>query len=66
MVLNFKIDKNDKLWLLWCSSLRIEGKKILQGQDKSYKFVSKNQKLNALPLQIEHKPQVILILNQYL
>jgi hypothetical protein len=28
MVLNFKIDKDDKLWFLWCSSIRCEGKKV--------------------------------------
>ena len=25
MVLNFKVDPNDQLWLLWCSSMRLEG-----------------------------------------
>ena len=26
MILNLKIDSKDRIWLLWCSSLRIEGK----------------------------------------
>ena len=62
MVLNFKIDKSDRLWLLWCSSLRIEGKtyksKDLQTLERN---LPKNQTLNAMPLMIEHRPQVICV-----
>ncbi|CDW88079.1 UNKNOWN [Stylonychia lemnae] len=59
MVLNFKIDKNDKIWLLWCSSLRIEGKTYKSEDIKMVEFsVPKNQTLNALPLRIEHKPSL--------
>lgn len=58
MVLNFKLDKHENLMLLWCSSLRIEGNKIKQKQNKAYEFIPRNQSLNAIPLKIEHKPHV--------
>eukprot|EP00347_Sterkiella_histriomuscorum_P016999 403351049 len=59
MVLNFKIDKDDRIWLLWCSSLRIEGKTYKANEIKIMdKSIPKNQTLNALPLKIEHKPQL--------
>lgn len=28
MVLNFKLDHNNKLWLLWCSSMRLAADKF--------------------------------------
>jgi hypothetical protein len=28
MVLNFKLDHNNKLWLLWCSSMRLAADKV--------------------------------------
>lgn len=33
MVLNMKIDKNDKIWLCWCSSIRTFGDKDNSGED---------------------------------
>lgn len=33
MVLNFKVDAKDQLWLLWCSSLRLEGTGVSAGAD---------------------------------
>lgn len=33
MILNFKLDSQDRLWLLWCSSIRSEGKGLFMIED---------------------------------
>lgn len=33
MILNFKLDSQDRLWLLWCSSIRSEGKALYMIED---------------------------------
>lgn len=42
MILNFKIGKNDKIYFLWCSSLRIEN-----FLDKKFSSIKKTNELNS-------------------
>jgi len=50
MVLNFKVDKQGRMWFLWCSSLRVKGSEIEEMpkiQDKLNEEVFPEQIMNS-------------------
>lgn len=58
MILNFKIDNKNRLWFLFCSSLRIEGTHYSIKQPRKYSYTNKETLINAIPLKVEHKPHL--------
>ncbi len=61
MILNLKVDPDDRVWLLWCSSLRAESKtgKIVKPTTPPKGFEAKPYVIHQEPMRIEMKPNVI-------
>ena len=62
MILNLKIDSNEKAWLLWCSSLRTEESTheslVVSVPTLSQTNETKDYIIHQQPLRIELKPNV--------
>lgn len=58
--MNLKIDPDDRVWLLWCSSLRAESKtgKVVHPTTPPKGFEAKNYVIHQEPMRIEMKPNV--------
>jgi hypothetical protein len=49
MVNNYKVDKDGKVWFLWCSSMRLESNKPKRSQGKA---------MNAEPLSLNEEIKI--------
>jgi hypothetical protein len=60
MILNLKIDPHDRVWLLWCSSLRSDKKAVKPPRPLTPPkgIAGKNLTVHQEPMKIELKPKL--------